>query len=674
MSAKGLGSSGGRASLAQSSKHRRDIDGLRAIAILGVLAFHFGLGFTGGYGGVDVFFVISGFLIAGILKSELEAGSFSIARFYVRRFRRILPAFTVFAVVTTVFAATILFAHDFRNYGIILLAAVTMTSNFAVMRETGYFDGAAISKPALHTWSLSVEEQFYVVFPILLFLLYRFNRKAVVPVLAAIAAVSLAVSVSEVQFRPQQAFFSTAGRAWELLCGVLLALGALPLVKGRVSREIEAALGLALIAFGYVFYSDATDFPGVAALPFCLGAALVLHSGQNGEATAVARVLSSPPAVGLGLISYSVYLFHWPLMVLARYRYPEAFAADAAHPLALRLSLAAASIALGYLSWWFVETPFRSARAGAPRAPVFAAAAVTVSLLAGMSLVIIRHGRVLQSWPADVVAMTSDNSAGAECVPLATFGRTNPPCLVGGGSKPVDTLLWGDSHAATLIPAFADYGRKTGQRLIVESYGGCPPLVGVTLYGRSRSVACHALNDTVAKDATAPKIKLVILAARWALYAEGTRADDDGGATAYLSKAGVDSNAKVFAGMLEATVKQMAAGGRQVVIVGPVPENVFNVPLAVARHRVWQQPLPPGTPFQAFLNRQRHVLPVLERLAQIPNVSVVYPHAELCDARACRYERNGEPLYTDTNHLSDVGLAELAGMFPKIFATRAASQ
>jgi hypothetical protein len=254
--------------------HRRDIDGLRGLAVAGVVAYHFGLGVPGGYGGVDVFFVISGFLIAGIIKSELEAGTFSIPNFYVRRIRRILPALTVCLLASTIAATLFLFPYDFKKYGQSLQAAVLSVSNFYFMRMKGYFDSEATEKPLLHTWSLGVEEQFYIVFPLLLLLLFRYARKRVLPVLWLVAIASFAYSCYGVAKDADQAFFSTAGRAWELGIGALLAFGALPKLRARGLLEAEAAIGALLIAFCFLAYTDATRFPGLAALPLCLGAAL----------------------------------------------------------------------------------------------------------------------------------------------------------------------------------------------------------------------------------------------------------------------------------------------------------------------------------------------------------------------------------------------------------------
>ncbi len=309
---------------ASAIRYRPDIDGLRAVAILGVLGYHFGLGVPGGYGGVDVFFVISGFLIAGIIKAQIDADTFSLIDFYWRRMRRIVPALIACLAVTTVAASAILFPFDFRTYGQSLNAVATATSNFFFTHlSTRYFGAAASDNPLLHTWSLSIEEQFYAVFPLTILLLSRYRRRLVLPAMALVAVASLGYAARMVSHQPVVAFFSTGGRIWELLTGTMLAFAATASFSRHGWREGEAVLGAAAILAGYFLYTAQTPFPGLAAVPLCLGAALVIHSGMPGTdrtPTLVARGLSSPVAVGIGKISYSVYLWHWPLLVMFHYR------------------------------------------------------------------------------------------------------------------------------------------------------------------------------------------------------------------------------------------------------------------------------------------------------------------------------------------------------------------
>ena len=557
-----------------------------------------------------------------------------------------------------------------KNYGRSLFAVATSTSNFYFTRHTGYFDGRAIEKPALHTWSLSVEEQFYAVLPPLLLVLYKLGRKHAVLAMATIAVASLWISSRDVGIRPHIAFFSTAERAWELFAGALLAFGVAPAASGRAVREAEAMLGVLLIAFGYFFYTGATEFPGLAALPFCIGAALTIHSGLGTPPTAVAKALSSPPVVGLGLISYSAYLWHWPLLVFSRYRFPQAFADGATHSIAGNLALATASIGLGAASWRFVDQPFRRTSTASVRIPVFMTAAAAIAAMVVLSCVVVNKPSWLQHWPANVVAMTSMSK---DSLPAASFRRPMPTGSswprgtfeMGFGAGTTDTVLWGDSHAEALIPGFASYSKKSDQPVIVATHPGCPPLADVTFYGGRYSAPCRGLNKSTVTNALGAKIKRVVLASRWAVSAENLRRDSAGRAISIQRQSG--ANGEVFSAVLETTVRQLTEHGKEVVIIGPVPEQQFDVTPAIIRHIVWHDPLPQELNLASFLERQRGVLPVLARLSKLPNVRVVYPHLILCSGDACRYSKNGEPLYSDSNHLKALGAAELSSMIAEIF-------
>lgn len=650
--------------------HRPDIDGLRGLAVAGVVAYHFGLGVPGGYGGVDVFFMISGFLIAGIIKSELDAGAFSLTGFYVRRIRRILPAFIVMVAVTSLFAAAILFPVDLKAYGRSLLGAVIAASNYVFARETGYFDGPAINKPLLHTWSLSVEEQFYLVFPLLLAVLYRWRRGAVVPVLTLVALLSFAYSVHMVELRPEKAFFVTPARVWELLVGVLLALGVVPRLESRSLRELSAAAGLALILFAYFYFDKQTPFPGVAALPLCLGAMLVISAGAGTSAapTAVGRFLSLPPIVGIGLISYSVYLWHWPLMVLVRYRFPDVWQDEVGGGILVGLTFAAASVVLGALSWRFIEQPFRKSARSNPSIPIFVRAAVSLAVLAILAFGITRRPQLFHTWPDSIQPLLAEwgTGKGPSCAagPVAS-GWPEHACVVGATIGTADTVLWGDSHAAALLPGVAAYGSAHDRAIVIASYLNCPPLADAVFYGPAKNNHCHASVDDMMKRVMSPDVRRVVIVARWAMYAEGW---NDGREVFLLSPGPRSSNAPIFSSLLEATVRRIAAKDREVVLLGPIPEQTDNIAAAFARHYAWGQSLPSEPTVAMFLDRQRHVLPILSRLANIPNVRVVYPHHVLCDDKVCHYSKDDAPLYRDTNHLNRMGVAAVSGIIAQAFS------
>lgn len=334
--------------------YRPEIDGLRAIAVIPVILFHAGLTlFSGGYVGVDVFFVISGYLITSILIGELEQDNFSIIRFYERRARRILPALFFVMLCCIPFAWKWMLPSELKDFSQSVVSVVFFASNILFWREEGYFAPAAEMKPLLHTWSLAVEEQYYVLFPIFLLLAWRFGRRSVFWSICAIAALSLAASEWSWRNAPSANFYLAPTRAWELLAGSICAF----LLSGREPRASNA-LSLAvlgLIVFAIFYFDDSTPFPSVYALAPVLGTALIILFGGSGSWAA--RLLSTRSFVGIGLISYSAYLWHQPLFAFARIRSvlepsPE-----------LMMALAALSLVLAYFSWRYVETPFRKGKA-----------------------------------------------------------------------------------------------------------------------------------------------------------------------------------------------------------------------------------------------------------------------------------------------------------------------
>jgi peptidoglycan/LPS O-acetylase OafA/YrhL len=331
-------------------KYRAEIDGLRAVAVLPVILFHAGFeAFSGGYVGVDVFFVISGFLITQILLNDLDTGTFSLVKFYERRARRILPALFFVVICCIPFAWLWMLPSQARDFSQSLIAVSLFASNFLFWSESGYFETAAEDKPLLHTWSLAVEEQFYVVFPLLLLLLWRRGTRATLTCIAVTSLLSLVSSEWMQRSDPTGNFFLAPSRAWELMAGSMAAYWVQ--YRRRVPNDLLALLGLVLIVSAIVVYDHSTPFPGIYAVPPVLGTMLiVLFSGGPGLIT---RFLSSRILVAIGLISYSAYLWHQPLFAFARLR------AQAEPEPHIMLALAILSLFLAWFSWRWIEQPAR---------------------------------------------------------------------------------------------------------------------------------------------------------------------------------------------------------------------------------------------------------------------------------------------------------------------------
>jgi peptidoglycan/LPS O-acetylase OafA/YrhL len=432
---------------ARARPYRPDIDGLRAVAVAAVVLFHAEApGFGGGFVGVDIFFVISGFLIGQIVCTEMAAGSFSLLAFYERRARRILPALFAMMAVTAVVAAYLLLPEALENFGESAIATALFVSNFYFWWETDYFATANAGAPLLHTWSLGVEEQFYLVFPIALIVVYRYAPARLAPIFWFFTLASLLFSQWAIRERPDLAFYLLPARSWEFGAGVAFAFGLVPALGNKILREAAGLAGLILIAGSVMLVTPASPFPGLLAVPCCLGALLIIMAG--GEAR-VNRLLSTPPFVGIGLLSYSLYLWHWPIFLFYEQRFgtPGAFEAAA---------LIGAAVLVAWLSWKFVERPFRQRRLMGTRPLMFtaAAAASAASLVLGAVLVA-AHG-LPQRFAPEVLAFDGfdTNAARAhfregDCNPTSSQSVDWSQCLRLSEDKP-NFLLLGDSFSAHL--------------------------------------------------------------------------------------------------------------------------------------------------------------------------------------------------------------------------------
>ncbi len=634
-------------------KYRPEIDGLRALAILPVVLFHYRVPhFDGGFVGVDVFFVISGYLITSLIAGEMNEGRFSIVQFYERRIRRIFPALFAMLAVATVAAFLLLFPADLVRYARSLFATAGFASNFEFWQESGYFDVASNQKPLLHLWSIAVEEQFYLLFPAFLLVLGRRARSAGIFVLFIF---SFGLSLWGVGHDKDAAFYLLPARAWELMLGAILAFGAVPLPHNGVWRECTAATGLLLIAAATFGLDSDMPFPGALALLPCLGAALVIY-GTEGGSSVVGRVLSVRPLVFVGLISYSLYLWHWPLYVFSRYvLFRDLSPVETA-------VLIAVSFALAVFSWQFVERPFRRPIA---RVRLFPAGAAAMAVTFGAAAFAASTDGLPQRLPVRlqrILAEEDDHEPRIDrCFPMTAHDvEMGRPCKIGAAGVAPSFLLWGDSHADAIVPPIDQVAKQAGRSGLLAGGASCVPLIGVTTPVRT----CRPFNEAVVKLALSANITDVILEARWAKYADGaTYGDEPRGHVVLrddaLKGAAPPDNHAVFARGLERTIRMLVRAGKKVVLVASVPEVGWPVPAVLARRALAHDATKLNVSLEDFMQRQSFVLATFARMHRLYGVLVIYPNEVLCTKANCAVSLNGIPLYRDGHHLSVYGALRL---------------
>lgn len=609
---------------------RDDINGLRALAVVAVVLFHYEVpGFGGGYVGVDVFFVISGYLMTQAIVDRLERGSFSLSEFYWARAKRIVPALFVLLLVMLVVGGCLLLPRAYAELGKTAGTAIGFVSNVLFWRQRGYFDTRPEDSWLLHTWSLSVEWQFYLAYPLLLALLHRWGgSKAVRHGTLATAALSLALCVAGTPFRSEAAFFLLPARAWEMLAGGLVYLH-----RDKVRPPGGDLPGIALIAVAIFSYGKFLAYPGHYALLPVVGSASIIAARKP------SFLLRNPVAQWLGNTSYSVYLWHWPLVVGARHFAIPLTAAS--RSVLVVLSLLAASA-----SYYGVEQVFRRLRGRAPLAYLARIGGACAALLALCALVVVTHGLPQRVPP---LAAKNDAQSGDFFYP-ARCEFVREPCSLGPASAG-KTVVWGDSHAEQLYPVLLELAneRRTGGReLLLATHTGCLPVRGVD-HTESRG-SCETFNQRVYELLGNPAVRSVVLVALWGPYfRERVCEVTPNGCKPFASEAEALAAARL---RLEADVRALSKGGKNVVVVLPVPYYERSVPRYLAE-RAWAQEA-----VQLSQSRAQHeqanlgVLAVLRGLGAIPNVEVLDPADVLCAGGDCRFQKDGVSLYRDNNHLT----------------------
>ena len=636
--------------------NRRDIDGLRALAVIPVVLFHFGFStFSGGFVGVDVFFVISGFLITTILFREISAQRFSFIDFWARRARRIIPALSVVMLVTLALGWLLLTAKDFAELGRTVRYQSLFISNILFMREDGYFQPASDLKPLLHTWSLAVEEQYYIFFPLLLAVLIRYFRHWRW-MLFAVLLVSFGLNIANIEHKPEFTFFSLPTRAWELLCGAMLAV--IPAPKQAVRPWLYQTVGLAGLAAVLVAvftFDKSTVFPGWAALLPVLGTTALIWSGAQG-ASLTGRLLSLRPLVWVGLLSYSLYLWHWPVFV-----YANAISIDGIQPVEA-IGWIALALGLAWLSLRYIELPFREKRLLASRNAVLAGGLAAIVALVATGSAIRSADGVPQRLTGKALeyAQSREWHAGQmKCMLVTQDKELDKACLVGGNEDvPATQLFWGDSHAAALLPAIENNARREGRPVWLYSMSACPPILSDDPRQR-----CKDFNEQTMERVRSLGIKDVVLASNWSLYVYGR---EDGDKKVLLNSQDDTVQAEQrMAAALKARVAALRATGAQVWLFKEVPlqrKGTINRLTSLARIGRSAEGL--GRPLEEHLARQHFLSSLFDSMsAADPGVHVIDPTPLMCGNGVCGIEVNGHSQYKDEDHLSDAGSSRLSPLF-----------
>ncbi len=623
-------------------KYRPDIDGLRAVAVLAVLAYHAGIAVvisSGGYVGVDVFFVISGYLISSIVFSEIASSRFSIMGFYQRRIRRIFPALFCMLIVYSVIATIDFLPADLVGFAKSLLAATTSTSNFYFWLHSSYFD-SPLSNPLVHTWSLAVEEQFYIFFPLFLAVVRKCFPERLRTAVVVLFFASLIASAIMVPLSRNTAFYMPYTRAWELLLGTMLSLGMFPRLKSGWKRNLTTLSGASMIGGSIVFYTVNTPFPGLAALPPCIGSALIIGAGESGSSL-VSSVLSWRPVVFVGLISYSLYLWHWPVILLQQMgvllsmntTLPARYAALIAPRHYSRGVDVLLSFVVAVISWRFVERPFRAGSLRLSGRPLFALAGAVMMICTVFSCWTIYAsgfaGRF--SYRAEAVASYLDPTVGRE-------DRRRGVCFIADekslkefnfnlclhysdGEK--NYLLLGDSHAASLWKGVAT--DLPNDNVMQANASDCRPFVHPV-----GTPACKEMMNYIFQTyLPSHPVQGLLLEARWA---------------------------PGDAGKISETVDWAREHGVPVSLIGPVQEYDTPLPRLLAYSIYWNQP---DFPTQHRTSLSKDLDSQFATLAantwKVPYLSL---YKATCNTGVCIEYADADnkvPLMYDGDHLSPLG-------------------
>ncbi|MGY3026183.1 peptidoglycan/LPS O-acetylase OafA/YrhL [Pseudomonas lurida] len=640
---------------------RPDINGLRAIAVIAVVLYHFGVkGFSGGFAGVDIFFVISGFLMTGIIFRQTAVGKFSIIGFYLSRARRIVPALAVLCIALLAGGWFLLIPSDYKELGKHAASSIGFLSNMVYWIGSGYFDTSSHEKWLLHTWSLSVEWQFYMVYPLIIIAarkLLGFNATRIL--LVALAAGSFALCLYASTHYPNTAFYTLPARAWEMIVGGLVYL--FPVQMKNSHKQSASAIGLIAIAASISYFTAADVWPGWLALVPVLGTALIICAAHQSSI-----ITNNKISAWFGESSYSIYLWHWPIVVLISY-----YGLDS--DVTVIAAGVTASIFLGFASLYLVEKPSQKLKTQNSKLIQLACYAALVFVVGlSSSLVFIKRGLEFRM-PSKVAVAdregSNKNPESKNC--SAMTGTESPKCIFGDTATPVGAIVIGDSHSDAIVSAVVEAARPE-RSILYLGYMSCLTIPGMHLQGESSSFQCGEFVKKQIEElgSSYPGVPLVVIN-RTSVYVAGHNEHKDPypGPPMYFDKPGEfnqaykdDFRARFVSSMCE------LSRNRPVYVMKPVPEMGISVPKTISRSLMrsgYAKDI--SISVQDYHQRHQFVVSVMEDAVKTCGIKLLDPEPALCDQEECYGSKDLTPLYYDDNHLSESGNKVLVPMFKTIW-------
>lgn len=652
-------------------KFRKDINGLRGVAILFVMLFHFQIfGFSGGFIGVDIFFVISGFLISNIIINKLQYNQFSLRSFFIHRIRRIVPALFSMLFVCLLLGWWWLAPADYKELGKEVAYASLFISNHLFVHDSGYFAVESSSKLLLHTWTLGVEWQFYLLFPLFLLLIYRYWQRKVNFIILIITLSSFGLSTAGAYWRPEMAFFLLPSRAWEFMLGSLLVLHQRQITHSHWQHFLSF-LGIMLLLSCTVLFDESMSYPGFWALVPTLGTTLIILT----PGSLLSKIFTIKPLQHLGNISYSLYLWHWPLYVAFGFYLNN----ELSHP--FLLGIITLSLFLAWISYRFVETPFQQ------KQEYWSNKRLAYFVCFGF-LLLYPAGRWIQSTHGvanayRLSAAVLSYAKGAEDRPAETdrclFGEktdflsVDQFCHYPGDPMKTKIFLWGDSHADAIRDVVKHLAQKQQRQLITATISSCPPLLRGAVSSRTPE-QCLAGNKAILQQIKATHRPSVLLAARWSTYLIGRNEKHSKNNDMIWSpdpnnnKNSMNESRHIalFKKTVIDTICLLRDSGAKVFVLEPIPEIGFGVPGALARKEMYGTNQELRVSKISYQKRNQQILSILAEAKSQCGVTLLSPQSLLCDKDYCQLEQKKHPLYFDDDHLSTRGASLLEPLLEQI--------